>query len=180
GGAGGEEALWGRGAAGGYVGRGYELRIPLPGGPIDDVWIAGMRETFHEHHLRRYYRRYDDAPIQIVNIRVVGVGLRPDLSLAKLPRAESASPRDAVVGTGEGTFVVHGEPQSFETLYYDRALLKAAHVVAGPAVIQQFDSTTVVNPGLAAVVDEFGNLAVDCSSARDTGLTSVAETRKDT
>src|SRR5262249_48812110 len=80
-----------------------------------------------------------------------------------------------LVGSGAVTFVVRGKPRSFETPYYDRAELKAGHVVSGPAVIQQFDSTTVVNPGLEAVVDEYGNLAIDCSAVRDTRLTSVAE-----
>jgi 5-oxoprolinase (ATP-hydrolysing) len=171
----GDEALFERAAECRYVGQGYELRIPLPGGPIDEGWIDRLRQTFHEHHERRYYRRYDDAPIQIVNIRVVGVGLRPELSLAELPRAESPEPDEAAVDAGEVTFVVRGRPQTFETRYYDRALLKVGHVVPGPAVIQQFDSTTVVNPGLAAVVDEFGNLAIDCSAVRHTGLTSVSQ-----
>ena len=81
--------------------------------------------------------------------------------LEELPPATSAEPDEAAVGVGEVTFVVRGEPQTFATRYYDRAALKAGHVVPGPAVIQQFDSTTVVNPGLAAVVDEFGVTAGD-------------------
>jgi N-methylhydantoinase A/oxoprolinase/acetone carboxylase beta subunit/N-methylhydantoinase B/oxoprolinase/acetone carboxylase alpha subunit len=157
-----------------YVGQGYELRIPVPAGSIDEAWIEKARQTFHEHHERRYYRRYEEAPVQIVNVRVVGVGPLPALSLATLEKTEHPEPGAAEVGVGRVTFVVRGERTTLETRYYDRGLLKAGHVVRGPAVIQQFDSTTVVNPGLAAVVDEFGNLTIDCSVARDSGLTSVA------
>jgi N-methylhydantoinase A/oxoprolinase/acetone carboxylase beta subunit len=55
-----------------YVGQGYELRIPLPGGAIDAAWREQVRQTFHEYHERRYYRSYPDAVIQIVNIHTVG------------------------------------------------------------------------------------------------------------
>ena len=46
--------------------------------------------------------------------------------------------------------------------------------MAGPAIVHQFDSTTVVNPGLVARVDAVGNLLIDCSTVRDTGITSLA------
>ena len=46
--------------------------------------------------------------------------------------------------------------------------------MAGPAIVHQFDSTTVVNPGLVARVDAVGNLLIDCSAVRDTGITSLA------
>ena len=39
--------------------------------------------------------------------------------------------------------------------------------------MQQFDSTTVVNPGVHARVDAVGNILLDTSSVRDTGLTSI-------
>ena len=157
-----------------YVGQGYELRIPLPPGPVDAAWLERARETFHEQHERRYYRRYDEAPIQLVNIHSVGVGTLPELALAPVPQAESAEPAEALTGEADVTFVVRGEPQRLRTSQYDRGLLKAGHEVAGPAIVHQFDSTTVVNPGLVARVDAVGNLLIDCSTVRDTGITSLA------
>jgi 5-oxoprolinase (ATP-hydrolysing) len=170
----GGQALLERSADCRYVGQGYELRITLPAGPVDAGWIERARETFHDQHERRYYRRYDEAPIQIVNIHAVGVGALPELALAPVPEAGSSDPAEAATGEAEVTFVVSGEPTRLPTVHFDRALLKAGHEVTGPAIIHQFDSTTVVNPGLVARVDGVGNLVVDCSEVRDTGLTSLA------
>ncbi len=91
-----------------YVGQGYELRIPLPPGPVDAAWLERARETFHEQHERRYYRRYDEAPIQLVNIHSVGVGTLPELALAPVPQAESAEPAEALTGEADVTFVRPG------------------------------------------------------------------------
>jgi 5-oxoprolinase (ATP-hydrolysing) len=170
----GEQAFVERFADCRYVGQGYELRIPLPAGDIDASWLERARETFHEHHQRRYYRRYDEAPIQLVNIRTVGAGLLPELALARLPAAAGTDPSEAQTGESEVAFVVAGDVRWLATRRYDRALLRAGHEVAGPAIVHQFDSTTVVNPGLVARVDPVGNLLIDCSQVRDTGLTSLA------
>ena len=170
----GDQAVLERSADCRYVGQGYELRIALPPGPVDDAWLERASETFHDQHERRYYRRYDEAPIQIVNIHAVGVGTLPELALAPVAVADGPDPSDAETGESEVTFVVRGATERLDTRHYDRALLKTGHEVAGPAIIHQFDSTTVVNPGLVARVDAVGNLLVDCSAVRDTGLTSLA------
>jgi 5-oxoprolinase (ATP-hydrolysing) len=169
----GEASLLERSADCRYVGQGYELRIALPPGPVDEAWLERARETFHEQHERRYYRRYDEAPIQLVNIHAVGVGALPELALAPVPEADGSDPADAMTGRTDVVFVVRGAPQRLSTPQYDRALLEAGHEVAGPAIVHQFDSTTVVNPGLVARVDAVGNLLIDCSQVRDTGVTSL-------
>jgi 5-oxoprolinase (ATP-hydrolysing) len=173
-GLGGDSALLERSADCRYVGQGYELRIPLPAGEIDEAWLERVRRTFDDYHGRRYYRSYPDAQVQIVNIHVVGVGRLPGLELASVPNADSPDPTEARVGEADVSFVVRGRPETLPTPYYDRALLCAGHEVTGPAVIQQFDSTTVVNPGLVARVDAIGNLLIETALVRDTGLTSVA------
>ena len=57
-----------------YVGQGYELRLECPDGPVDDGWVEQVTERFHEQHEREYRRSYRDQQIQIVNVRVRGVG----------------------------------------------------------------------------------------------------------
>ena len=47
------------------------------------------------------------------------------------------------------------------TRYYERAALKAGNRLDGPAIVTQYDSTTVIPPGLAAHVDRFGNIVID-------------------
>jgi N-methylhydantoinase A/oxoprolinase/acetone carboxylase beta subunit/N-methylhydantoinase B/oxoprolinase/acetone carboxylase alpha subunit len=157
-----------------YVGQGYELRIPLPAGPIDEEWRTKVRETFHDYHERRYYRAYRDAVIQIVNIHVVGLGRLPSLELAALEEAASPDPAEARTGEAGVAYSVRGVTEVLPTPLYDRARLLAGHRLEGPAIVQQLDSTTVINPGLTAIVDSVGNLLIDCSEVRDTGLTSVS------
>jgi len=51
------------------------------------------------------------------------------------------------------------------TRYYDRAALKAGNRLEGPAIVNQYDSTTVVPPGLSAQVDRFGNIVIETAVA---------------
>jgi 5-oxoprolinase (ATP-hydrolysing) len=155
-----------------YVGQGYELRIPLPDRTIDEEWRARTHQLFHEYHERRYYRSYPEAVIQIVNIHAVGRGRLPELMLAPLDAADNPDPADARVGAAQVSFVVRGEARVLETHLYDRSLLKSGHELTGPALVLQLDSTTVINSGLTANVDDVGNLLIDCSTVRDTGVTS--------
>jgi N-methylhydantoinase A len=48
-----------------------------------------------------------------------------------------------------------------ETPIYERQHLRAAQAVEGPAIIEQFDSTTVLPPGAAGQVDDYGNIIID-------------------
>ena len=52
------------------------------------------------------------------------------------------------------------------TRYYDRAALKAGNRLEGPAIVNQYDSTTVIPPGLTAHVDRFGNIVIDAARRR--------------
>jgi N-methylhydantoinase A len=53
----------------------------------------------------------------------------------------------------------------YDTDIYDRALLPSGATFSGPAIVEQFDSTFVIDPGAAARVDEFGNIIVDVTPA---------------
>jgi N-methylhydantoinase A/oxoprolinase/acetone carboxylase beta subunit len=60
----------------------------------------------------------------------------------------------------EVVFQIDGAPVAVATRCYARARLKAGNVIAGPAIIEQMDSTTALPPGLSARVDAFGNLVI--------------------
>ena len=62
-------------------------------------------------------------------------------------------------------FEVDGEPQTLSTPFYDRDALGAGHEIAGPAIIEQYDSTTVIPPGPLATIDARGNIVIDCARA---------------
>jgi 5-oxoprolinase (ATP-hydrolysing) len=142
-----------------YVGQGYEVRCEVPGGAIDDAWIAAAEQSFHQAHEREYGQRFD-AKVQIVNVRVMGVGLVPPLDW---PETEAASGTPTPSDTRDVVFEIDGEPRTLPTPFYARDELSAGHEIVGPAIIEQYDSTTVIPPALVATIDRHGNIVIDCT-----------------
>jgi N-methylhydantoinase A/oxoprolinase/acetone carboxylase beta subunit len=142
-----------------YLGQGYELRVDAPSGVIDDAWAAKVRADFHDTHEREYSRRFEESDIEIPNIRVRGIGLTPPLRMPEIGQGDD-SPDEALRHEGAAWFRVGGVLQEVPTRYYERAALKAGNRLVGPAIVTQYDSTTVIPPGLAAHVDRFGNIVI--------------------
>ena len=139
-----------------YVGQGYELKIPFPVGVIGKRELEEIWKRFHEAHEREYGHAFPSNPIEIVNVRVIGVGQMPKIT--KLAAPEGATLEKARVRTGQCVFRIDGELRSFETSFYRRHLLPVGQVFTGPAIVLQKDSTTVVPPGCSAINDPAGNL----------------------
>jgi 5-oxoprolinase (ATP-hydrolysing) len=146
-----------------YAGQGYEVRFDVPAGELGAAWVEELKDAFHRAHEAEYGHRFD-AEIEIINIRVVGIG-----RIAELQPAEAAAgdghPSAARTLEREVVFDVDGKPERRTTPFYDRASLRAGDRIEGPAIIEQYDSTTVVPPGLLAEIDRFGNIVIDCSAA---------------
>jgi N-methylhydantoinase A len=139
-----------------YVGQGYELKIPFPVSVIGKRELEEIWKRFHEAHEREYGHAFPSNPIEIVNVRVIGVGQMPKIT--KLAAPEGATLEKARVRTGQCVFRIDGELRSFETSFYRRHLLPVGQVFTGPAIVLQKDSTTVVPPGCSAINDPAGNL----------------------
>ena len=139
-----------------YVGQGYELKIPFPEGVIGESELAAVWASFHKAHEREYGHAFVASPIEIVNLRVVGIGQMP--KIAKLTAPEGATLENARVRTGQCVFRVDGALRAFETSFYRRHLLPVGKVFSGPAIVLQKDSTTVIPPGCSAINDPAGNL----------------------
>ena len=139
-----------------YVGQGYELKIPIPAGELTDASLTEIWRLFHEAHKREYGHAFVQNPIEIVNVRVTGMGAMPKIARLKAP--EGGSMAAARVRAGQCVFRVGGALKSFETTFYRRALLPVGETFHGPAVVLQMDSTTVIPPAWSAVNDAVGNL----------------------
>jgi len=146
-----------------YHGQGYEVRFDAPAGPIDDAWVEELKEAFHQAHEREYGHRFD-AQIEVVNIRAAGIGRIEELQWAEVETGDGDPARARTV-TRDVVFDVEGRAETRATPFYERDLLRAGDHIEGPAVIEQYDSTTVVPPGLAAEIDRFGNILIDCRRA---------------
>jgi N-methylhydantoinase A len=142
-----------------YVGQGYELRVELGEGPFDAAAEAVLFAAFEQRHEREYGHVFRDAPKEIVNLRLVGVGGVERIT-APLPRS-GGSLETALVRTGSCVFRVGQELRQFPTALYRREHLPIDVRIAGPAVILQQDSTTLVRPGDAFVADSAGNILIE-------------------
>ena len=148
-----------------YVGQGYELKIPFPSGSIGTEQLADVWARFHDAHRLEYGHAFADSPIEIVNIRVVGIGHLPKISGLTAPAGTTLA--KARVRSGKCVFRVDGELRPFDTAFYRRHLLPVGEVFHGPAIVLQKDSTTVIPPGCTAVNDAAGNLILKVRSQRD-------------
>ncbi|HEX3453952.1 MAG TPA: hydantoinase/oxoprolinase family protein [Gaiellaceae bacterium] len=147
-----------------YLGQGYELRVDAASGAIDDAWAEKVRADFHDIHEREYSRRFEESDIEIPNIRVRGIGLTPPLRTPEIEQGDD-SPDAALRHEGAAWFRVGGELREVPTRYYERDAVKSGNRLVGPAIVTQYDSTTVIPPGLTAHVDRFGNIVIAIAEA---------------
>ncbi|MEZ5100088.1 MAG: hydantoinase/oxoprolinase family protein [Thermoleophilia bacterium] len=151
-----------------YLGQGYELRVDAQSGMVDHAWADKLRSDFHDAHEREYTRRFEESDIEIPNVRVRGIGLMPELKSPEVEHGGETPDAAALRHEGQCWFRVDGELRQVATKYYDRAQLKAGNRIAGPAIVNQYDTTTVIPPGVGAHIDRYGNIIIE------TGLASHA------
>ncbi|WP_068151220.1 hydantoinase/oxoprolinase family protein [Rhodococcoides corynebacterioides] len=149
-----------------YVGQGYELRVQAPDGEIDDVWVKTTAEAFHEAHGRTYSQRFDDKSVQLVNVRVTGVGAVPHVQIAEIERG-TADASGAIKTTARALFWKDetAAPEWVDTPVYERSQLLAGNEITGPAIVEQFDSTTIIGMNQHATVDAVGHIIIERKSA---------------
>jgi N-methylhydantoinase A len=133
-----------------YIGQSYNLEIPIR--LEDEDPGARLYRDFLAAH-DRVYGHSVDTPAKIVNIRTVhqarGSEMLPEMRFA-------LSDKSAVLGRRD--ILVSGEPSAVAATVYNRDALPESFRLSGPAIVQQLDTTTLVEPGWDGVVDQVGNL----------------------
>jgi N-methylhydantoinase A/oxoprolinase/acetone carboxylase beta subunit len=143
-----------------YVGQGYELRTECPAKVDDDGFVTALKQTFHTVHQREYGRHFSEKEVELVNLRVVGVGRIPELQPKRAtPGTETLEPH-AHLGTRRVIFESGGKAVAHQAAIIQRDALRAGNLITGPAIVQQMDTTTVIPPGFSAEVDNVGNLII--------------------
>jgi N-methylhydantoinase A len=137
-----------------YVGQNYELTLPLELSLDDRAMAADMAEKFHAAHETSYGFAARSEPIQIVNLAVKALGMLEIADLPQFEPAEPGLPRELRETLFAGTTRV-------STPVFDREALTPGHVIVGPAIIEQMDTTVLVFPGDSCAVDRWGNLVID-------------------
>ncbi len=136
-----------------YFRQSYEISIPLPpaGFSVEDVL-----SLFHQQHRKVYGYAFLDDPVEIVNLRVRGIGkiLKPEVHRESedlpIPPPESRTKSQRIFWDGEW----------MEVPAYQRESLLPGNLLTGPAIVFEYDSTTLIPSGWMAKVDGYRNLQI--------------------
>ncbi len=138
-----------------YVGQGYELKIDFPAGEITEDALEQVWAAFHDRHRAEYGHAFEASPIEIVTVKVRGIG---EVEKLGEPSAYTGAVQPQEIGRGRCVFRVSDVLQTFDTPYLDRRSLPVGQDMHGPAILLQTDTTTVVPPGWTYSADRFGNV----------------------
>lgn len=144
-----------------YFGQGYEIRVELPSGTLSDDGLRSLVDRFHSAHQRLYGYTYRGTQlVELVNVRVTSIG-----SIERPPVAGSA----VETWTGEAVRCdmrpVYMGGKFGDCPIYRRSDLTPGHLLRGPAVIEEYGSTSVIQTGHAVCVDIFSNMLLTPTSA---------------
>ncbi len=133
-----------------YLGQGYELRVDVGSGAIDDAWVETAARRLPRHPRARVLAAVRGRRTSRCRTSAsVGSGCMPAARDAGGRGRATSRPDAALRYEGEAWFRVDGELDGGRRpRYYDRAALKAGNRLAGPAIVNQYDSTTVIPPGV--------------------------------
>ena len=134
-----------------YVGQAYELEVPIPV-PVTRERLPEILAAFHAVHERVYGYGRPQQPAEFVNFRAVHTYPlpRPAVTPSAPPAGSLAHARLGERPAYFGEFV--------PTAIYERSRLPRGARLAGPAIVEQSDTTTVIPPGVTGLVDEAGTL----------------------
>ncbi|UAJ08939.1 hydantoinase/oxoprolinase family protein [Glacieibacterium megasporae] len=137
-----------------YEGQAFEVPMTITPDVLRSDGIAGLLARFDEEH-RRLFTFNMASPHEIVNLRAVALGRPLDLPAVRLPVGDG-SPAAAKVRDHELWMDGRMQPAAI----YDRSRLRAGDIVAGPAVVVEMDSTTLIEAGHDGTVDPVGNILI--------------------
>jgi N-methylhydantoinase A len=133
-----------------YAGQIHTLRVPVQA----DWNLERMTRAFHDVYRGEYGDTLGDIPVTVVSLKTAVRGRRqappprPPGEFSAVP-ASPAARRPVYFGGW------------IDTPIFDRATLRPGHTFEGPAILEQADTTTVIEPGMKARVDAFGNILVE-------------------
>ncbi|MEO9197900.1 MAG: hydantoinase/oxoprolinase family protein, partial [Antricoccus sp.] len=145
-----------------YFGQAFEVRVPVADGAATQKVIDQAASDFHDAHRALYsydFRNDSSQHVEWVNLRVTGIGP------IRSPQIERATAGNGAASSESRKAFFD---QWFDAPIYQRSKLGAGDSFDGPAVIEEFGSTTPLHPGFTARVDDFGNLLLRRSDQTDT------------
>jgi N-methylhydantoinase A len=138
-----------------YVGQGHEVSVPLPEGILRPEHAPAVAMAFEQAYRQRYGRSVPDVPLEVIHWRLVACGPQSEMNFRPAAAAPCGS---ALKGKRRAYFP---ERNGYaETPVYDRYLLKSGDTFAGPAIVEERESTLIIGEQGRARVDERLNVIV--------------------
>ncbi len=141
-----------------YAGQNYELAVAVPDGPATVATLDALAGGFAAAHRRIYGFVAEHEAVQLVTFRVEAAGVVRKATFQ--PQADAGPDASAaIIGTRRAWLPEAGG--FVPCPVYGRELMRAGNRIAGPAIIEQMDTTTVVLPGMVARVEPYLNLILE-------------------
>jgi N-methylhydantoinase A/oxoprolinase/acetone carboxylase beta subunit len=154
------ETVWERAADMRYAGQGFEVTVPLPGGRLDASRAAAVTRAFLAVYRERYGQAARDQALEVVSWRVRARGPVPRIPVVRIPRIPDAR------AARTGRRPVYFGSRFVDTPVYRRDALGAGVTLAGPAVLEERESTLVVPPGARVAIDVAGTATMTLGRRR--------------
>jgi N-methylhydantoinase A len=137
-----------------YIGQTHTVAVAVD--PTVGLTTHAIQEAFNTAYSAAYGRLLDGIPLRVMNYRVTVIGRRPAFDMGVFAPKDGKSADECRTGSR----TVWAEGAFHEAGLFDRLSLAVGERIAGPAVLEQPDTTIFVDPGLVATVDGFGNLVI--------------------
>ena len=139
-----------------FVGQTHLINVSLP---ATEVSRAELQALFEKAYFARFKVELPEIRANLVNLNTSVIGERPEIGLSTLidPAGRAATLADALVETRPVWF----DGAWLDTPVYAREKLPLDAVITGPAILEQFDATTVIEPGDRAASDADGNIIIE-------------------
>ncbi|MDJ0821638.1 MAG: hydantoinase/oxoprolinase family protein [Paracoccaceae bacterium] len=142
-----------------YIGQTHTVSVPLTvqvdGTKVTPPTKAEIEAAFDTAYQATFGRLLKNGVRRILNLRSAVTGRRPKFDL------ETLAPTATEVATPKATRPVHFGDAWHDTAVYDRLILPVGTVIHGPAILEQPDTTVLIEPGLTGRVDRFGNTIIE-------------------
>jgi 5-oxoprolinase (ATP-hydrolysing)/N-methylhydantoinase A len=136
------------------LGQMHEIDVPLPDGELSRESLAEISRRFDKVYEERYTHTYAGAVIEAITWRVTAEGPAPQLDIREASEGSNQRP------AGKGSRPAFFEDRFVDTPVYDRYALRPGDTVAGPAIIEEREATTIVPPGDSVRVDDSLSLRI--------------------
>ncbi len=143
-----------------FIGQTHVLRVPLPD---PKPTLADLQRRFEEAYFNRFHVELNEIRANLVNVNTSVIGRRAEIDLSVLidPTGRKATLADAQTGSRKVWF-----GQWLETPVYWRDHLPADATIIGPAIVEQMDTTIIIEPGDVAAQDRDGNIIITLEASQ--------------